>query len=309
MIEEVLFKGCQAIKLENQFIKVIILPIMGGKVASLYRKDKEFELLYQNRELTYRKPKFNDKFSNYDASGFDDAFPTIDEAMVNIGGKSEVYPDHGEIWSSSFTYKITSEKVMLKCEGTVIKYEYIKTFSLSEDNLMIDYEIINKSNEDFPCIWTMHGLINCEEDMELLFPKNTKEVVNVSESINLGQVGKVHAYPLTLTEEGKVFKLNKVLPLSSNNMEKYYVKGAVEEGCCGAYYPSKDVTYRLHYDKEKLPYLGFWVTEGAYRGDYNCALEPSNGYYDSIEIARKEDKLCVIKPKESLRFSLRLEVE
>lgn len=309
MIKECLFKECQAIKLENELIRVIILPKMGGKVASIYRKDKDFELLYQNKEEVYKKPKIYDTFSEYDASGFDDAFPSIDISKVNISGKEILYPDHGEIWSADFTYRVDNEKVYLIYESTILKYKYEKIFSLSKDNLIAEYKILNFGEDEVPCIWAMHSLIVCEEDMELIFPTDTHEIINVLNSKFLGEVGKIHSYPLTITSEGKPYELNKILPLSSNNMEKYYVKGAVTEGICGAYYPSKDVNYRVYFDKSKLPYLGFWITEGGFRGDYNCALEPTNGYYDSIEIAEKEQGLYKIKPNEALEFILRIEIK
>ena len=77
-----LFKKCHSINLENEVLRTIILPSMGGKVASIYRKDKDFELLYQNKEDVYRKPKIYDDFSEYDTSGFDDTFPTIDSISI-----------------------------------------------------------------------------------------------------------------------------------------------------------------------------------------------------------------------------------
>jgi hypothetical protein len=52
--------------------------------------------------------------------------------------------------------------------------------------------------------------------------------------------------------------------------------------------------------------LGIWVTEGGFRGDYNCALEPTNGYYDNIDTARKEGRLFKLKPKERLNFIIEI---
>ena len=309
MVQEKVFKQCRSIQLENEFISVIILPEIGGKIASIYRKDKDFELLYQNKEDIYRKPKLYDAFEKFDASGFDDAFPTIDICNVKYGRKEILYPDHGEIWTANFDYKIEGEKVILTHYSDFIKYIYKKTFSLDGDKLVAEYEILNNGDEEFPCIWAMHCLIRCEEDMQLIFPKDTKEVVNVHNSKFLGQVGKIHTYPITCSSKGLPFNLDRVLEASADNMEKYYVKDSVSEGYCGAYYPSRDVKYSVYFDKEKLPYLGFWVTEGGFRGDYNCALEPTNGYYDSIDIAKKEERVCILKSGENLKFNICIELK
>lgn len=309
MINEKMFKNCKSIELENEVLKMIIIPSMGGKVVSIYRKDKKFELLYQNKEEKYKKAKIYDDFSFYDASGFDDAFPTIDESSVNINGKDVLYPDHGEIWSTSFDYKIKGKEIELLFESKIFNYRYKKTFSMIGDSFEVKYEILNIGLMVFPCIWAMHCLIRCEEDMELLLPSGTKEVINVMKSNLLGAVGDTYTYPETINNQGNSMKLNTVRPLVANDMEKFYVKRNVNEGYCGAYYPSKDIKYEVYYEKEKLPYLGVWISEGGYKGDYNCALEPTNGYYDSIDIAKKEDGLFLLKPKESLKFKLRISLK
>ena len=308
MIQERLFKDCPALTLENDVLRAIILPSLGGKVASLYQKNKEFELLFQNKEDSYRKPSIYAPFAEFDAAGFDDAFPSIDEGQIKYGDKEICYPDHGEIWSAVFDCKLDREKVHLDYYSVLLDYHYKKTFHLAGNRLVATYQIINSGHTTFPHIWALHCLIRCEEDMELFFPRGTQEVVNVLDSKFLGKPGKTHPYPLTHSINGEIVHLNKVLPRSAKNLEKYYVKGPVQEGQCGAYYPTKNVNFTLYFDKEKLPYLGFWVTEGGFRGDYNCALEPANGYYDSITTAKREGALSFLKPGEELNFTVQLEV-
>ena len=62
----------------------------------------------------------------------------------------------------------------------------------------------------------------------------------------------------------------------------------------------------LEYDAEKLPYLGVWITAGGFQGDYNCALEPTNGFYDSISKAAGNGKLPVLGAGESMEFDLHI---
>ena len=309
MIEEIMFKGSPCIKIENKDLRIIIIPSLGGKIASIYRKDKDFELLYQNQEDKYRRPQMYDDFSKYDASGFDDAFPSIDASIVKHQDNVVLYPDHGEIWSAEFQARVRKKKLELFYESKEFNYSYEKNFSIQGGSLTIHYKIFNKGINDFPCIWAMHCLVKCEENMELLLPKATKKIINVLNSNSLGAVGRILDYPETLGEDGQTFNLNQVRSKDSETMEKYYVKGKVAKGMCGAYYPSKDVNYRIYYKKRKLPYLGVWINEGGYRGDYNCALEPTNGYYDSIDTAEKEKCLYILKPNKSLKFSIRLELK
>lgn len=312
MAKEIIFKGEKAIELYNKKIRVVILPQIGGKIASLYHKEKEFEFAFQNKENIYKRPKLYSSFPEFDAAGLDDAFPTIDQCTVNYHGKEVIYPDHGEIWTSSFQVEsIMDNRITLKCESKILPYTYHKTIELKENNeIEISYDIKNNGVDKIPCIFAAHFLVNCHQDMSIKFPNGTEQVVNVQPSKRLGSVGTVHEIDANISKEGTVHEsLLSVLPAHSNNTEKYYVKDRVKEGRCSILYKHVQLEYILKYDKEKLPYLGFWVTEGGFRGDYNCALEPCNGYYDSILIAKKHEKLECLQSKSKAEFAIKIELK
>ncbi len=309
MIKEMLFKGERAVELQGEHLRVVVLPRIGGKIASIYHRDKDFELLFQNKADSYLKASFGEPFENYDASGFDDCFPTIDSSIVQVEGKEILYPDHGEIWSSNFSYEIKEEELILRVESRLLPYTYRKSLSLQEDGLFISYAIENKGKEAFPAIWAMHCLVNCEEDMRINFPEGTEAIENVHESGFLGKVGKILEYPIDNDIKGNLFDFRTIGSKDDNNCEKYYHYQEVQRGLCSIYYPSKELIFEVSYDKEKLPYLGFWVTEGGFRGDYNCALEPCTGYYDGIDIAMDKGRCPIIIPGEILEFSINLSLK
>ncbi|CUH94788.1 hypothetical protein P22_0854 [Propionispora sp. 2/2-37] len=310
MIEKIRFKHMNALQLENEWLRIVVIPELGGKVASMYKKDKQFELLFQHKENTYRKPGRYAAFVEYDAAGFDDAFPSIDSGRVLVGNRELEYPDHGEIWTAEFSYSIESgDRVRLTFQSPVFPYRYQKQLVLQEKTLLVRYAITNTGDAAFPCIWAMHCLLRCEEDMEIEFPPGTQKVLNVQDSEILGSAGQIHSYPFTQGKDGREYRLDRVLPAVSGSTKKYYCYGPVQEGHCGVYYPTQKVRYRVSFDKEKLPYVGFWVTEGGFRGDYNCALEPANGYYDAIAIAEKNNALYRLAPAETLSFAIAMELD
>ncbi|HEY5583075.1 MAG TPA: DUF5107 domain-containing protein [Ruminiclostridium sp.] len=308
MIFKTEFKGEEAIKLENEQLRVIILPKLGGKVASLYSKVKDFELVFQNKEDKYKEVKVYSDFGSFDASGFDDAFPSINASMVKVDNLDVKYPNHGEIWSARLSYMIKDGKIELYFNSSILSYYYKKSISLKDDRIKIEYEIINTGESDLPCIWTAHYLVNCDEEMILLFPENTCKVINVTNSSCLGSLNKIHSYPISKDLSGEKYCLNRIYSKSAKKCEKYYIYGGLTKGECGIYYPHKDLTYKLYFDKNIFPYLGFWVTEGGFRGDYNCALEPSNGFYDGINIAEENNKLFVLTAGKTLKFNMEIEL-
>lgn len=249
-----------------------------------------------------------DDFSRYDASGLDDAFPSINpcepETLAAILPPEQVphsaYPDHGEIWSSSMKNRTLPNRVILSFTSPHFPYFYQKTISLSGEKLLLEYEIRNTGETPFPCLWAFHGLVRYEEDMEFFYSSDVQSFENVLDSPELGPTGE-HFF---LGDSR--YDFTRVPPKSSRTMVKYYVDQKVKTGFCGYRYPSQGLRCTFRYDPEKLPYLGLWITAGGFRGDYNCALELANGYYDSIPKAAESGSLCFLKKEEPFHFSLEL---
>ena len=96
--------------------------------------------------------------------------------------------------------------------------------------------------------------------------------------------------------------------ICSNGYEKFYICGAVSEGKCGIDYRGKDVQADIEWDNNVLPYLGFWITAGGFRDDYNCAWEPSSGYYDSVSRALRNNAVWELLPQEEKQFDITITV-
>ena len=132
----------------------------------------------------------------------------------------------------------------------------------------------------------------------VLLPEGAEQFRNVLDSPALGKEGTI--YPV----KNGHYDFTKVPGAESRSMVKYYVESRISEGYCGFYYPVADISYILQYDGSKLPYLGVWITAGGFQGDYNCALEPTNGFYDSIGRAAENRRLPVLAAGEILEFEL-----
>ena len=89
-IRYIKWKNLDGIQIENAWIRAVILPDLGGKIASVCYKKRQFEFAAQYRGEVYRLPGMDADFSDYDAAGLDDAFPNIVKAEVFCGGKGKV---------------------------------------------------------------------------------------------------------------------------------------------------------------------------------------------------------------------------
>lgn len=355
------------IQLENESLRAVLLPDFGGKIISLFCKEGAFEAAAQPRDGA--KMASRQGFARH-AYGFDDAFPNIAEEDVASSGKKWHYPDHGEIWNADFTVLARGRDFLrMVWESGRFSYRYEKEVRLSGNRLQMRCHIAN-IGEELPAIWTWHGLMRYEEDMEILLPEGNGKCRNVLLDPVLGEPDTVYPY------DNPVYDFRRVPRADSRRAVKYYLEpeesgaagGAVrlpdggegsgmnrqaggsrvllpdggESGAggmrcgdtggmvadargkgkteavggggsayrgplpevCGFYYPSHGICCMLHYDIRKLPYLGVWVTAGGFGGDHNCALEPSNGFYDGIGKAGENGRLPVLLPGEAVDVEL-----
>ena len=304
MIKCIEFMNEQGMLLENEYLQAVILPNRGGKAASLFCKETKMEILFQNPKGKYEEASLGSDFSKFEACGFDEAFPNVDAEVLEWNGRRLNYPDHGEIWSSAFIAEASEGQIKLTYFSKEFQYRYEKTFSLDGKRLNCSYKIVNTGRTELPCIWTMHCLVNTTPKMQLIFPPDTERVQNVFDCALLDKAETIYAFPEDRIN-GKSYRFDR---MPGRDMVKYYVAGAVQKGYCGYDYPETNTSVRILYDEKKLPYLGCWITEGGYRGDKNCALEPCTGYYDSIGTAKRlMGSVPVLRPGKPFEFSVAIE--
>ena len=94
MMQQTTLMGAAAWQMQNDLLTAIILPEHGGKIASLVYRPKNWELLFQNPKGVFRKAERGDDYSDYEACGFDEAFPTVDACLIQVGNRKVLYPDH-----------------------------------------------------------------------------------------------------------------------------------------------------------------------------------------------------------------------
>lgn len=299
------FEGTEAYRLKIEFLEVIVIPDHGGKAVSIKYLPADFELLFQNPYGIFRQAKRGDSFSDYEACGADDAFPTIDACCVKVGDRYVEYPDHGEIWSARFKTESHDNGLTLSWISPTLGYRYLKKYKVEKNSLKLQYQIENPGDIDIPAIWTLHCLVNVEPDMRIILPKGEGIFENVFACEKLGNAGRKFHCP-EKDNNGNEIDLFRI---PDHGMYKFYIVDRVSEGRCGYEYVHSGVKVTYRYLKDILPYLGFWVTAGGYRGDVNCALEPSNGYYDNIPLAMKNDKCPVLHAGETWKIEISITLD
>lgn len=292
--------------IENDLLRVAVAPQLGAKIVSLFYKPQNFEVLFQPTADAYRLPEYGADFSAYDTSGADEMFPTIDACHYPFD-KDIRLPDHGELWSMSWQLEDSGDCIETTARGVALPYLFKRRLSLTESGVRLEYELRNLSSAALYGLWAFHGLVACDEKSRIILPQ-AKRVVMVHDSALLGSAGTEHDFPVAKTTEGAAYRLDQIAPYEAAKTEKWYLKGLPGKEGAMLLLNSGKLCYRLSFDETKLPYLGVWLNEGGFKGEYNCALEPSDGFYDSAEIAFEQGCLPVLAAGESRRWDLGIEL-
>lgn len=293
--------------LENNKIKIKILPDYGGKILSIINKESNREILFQNLELL-KTPTYGSVFSEYDSSGFDECFPSIDKGIYPEGSRKGLkIPDHGEVWAMPWKIEINDNKVYLEVTSKKFQYTLKKTINLINNKIKIDYKLINFGSDDLAYIWTPHILFNCDENTKIVVPNHLNKIISLESSSTHLEYMKEYSYPYTLDKNNEIFDLSMVEKLNKNNCEKFYFLEKTPWSKIINLKTNESVTIKVPI--EKVPYLGVWRTQGGYRGDYNIALEPCTGIYDSIEDGIKRNKIERVEKNMTNTWWLELEID
>lgn len=246
------------ILLENETFALEICPALGAKVVSLVAKQSGRNLLFES-VAPLRLASYGAAFSDFDTSGIDDCFPTIDP-WEELGLS---YPDHGALWSLPMEISygknaITSHFSLEKTLGLPITGE--RTIALEGKKISYTITFLNHTDAPIPYIWAFHGLFS-PEGARLLLPFSREDVILLD--------GKM---PTCLSDFSSY---------PDNATSKWAYPGPCPEAEIGYLYEKEGFALLLDWDRRETPYLACWVTTGGFKGEKNWALEPMSAAFDT----------------------------
>jgi len=297
------YKDQNAITLESNLIKAQIIPEIGSKICSLIYKPKDIELLIQREDQKYKLEPYDGVYINGEESGFDEMFPSINECYYeSYPWKGIRIPDHGELWSIPWDYKIENYKLIMEVYGVRFPYKIKKAVCFTEENILkIEYELTNLSNFTFDFMWAAHTMFILEENSEIVLPKDVKKVIS---TWRFGNYGDEYNWPCFESKSGEEIKLNKIRSKIIKDAKKYFVKGKMPEGWCAVKYFKSEIVLALSFPTESVPYLAILTNEGGWEDLFNIFIEPCTASFDRLDVARLREEYISLGPKSKFEWHL-----
>lgn len=289
--------------LENEALRVVVVPELGAKIASLTDKAAGHEWLTPPTHPV-RARTVGDSFVEHDLAGWDEMFPTI-VACPSPHDPAVMLPDHGEVWALPWQVLDRSgDQIVLKVAGRLLTYTLTRTATLTGATLRLDYQLDNRSAAPLPCLWAAHPLFRANAHTRIALPAQVNRVINVAHHPCWGAPDRPLSYPEGHMLDGAAGRLDRVGDAALHDYRKFYLPP--ERPVSGAALVQEDIgcSLRLTWDSAVVPYLGVWVDEGVYTRETTVALEPSSGYYDTLSLAMQAGRTAILPPGGSLTWRL-----
>jgi hypothetical protein len=140
--------------------------------------------------------------------------------------------------------------------------------------------------------------------MRVLVPRGMQKIVNAVPGPILGGYGEWRDFPVARRADGKEIRLDRVPRRNTVGYQKYWFAEKVTEGWCMIRDETSTLTIGMAFPREKVPYLGMWLNEGGYAGQYNIAPEPATAAMDRIDFAKSWGMGSVLPPGSRFEWHL-----
>jgi galactose mutarotase-like enzyme len=298
-----------AYRLENDRLRVVIVPQMGAKIVSLFDKDLGLEWLVGPGSRSFEPVPYGATFIDQDMSGWDEMFPTIVACSYpgpEIWGGNAL-PDHGEVWAMPWDVLDHSESgLTCAVEGKALPYRLSRVARLGNKNsLDLTYELENLGSESFSYIWAAHPQFRCGENARIHFPDRIQQVINtLPAEYGWGEPGQIWNWPESKAEGQDFIRLNQIGSQDLKQARKFFLAPDERIGWVEIQRTNPGACLRMEWSPQEIPYFGIWVDEGAIAKESVAAPEPTTGYYDSLDTAWNQQEVSVVGPSQKVSWNL-----
>jgi galactose mutarotase-like enzyme len=294
-----------ALALESESMRLVIVPGLGAKIVSLCDKLHGREWLVPPMRPV-KRTVYGADFVSQDMSGWDEMLPTV----IACDWEGAHLPDHGEIWSIPWQLESAGDAVVLSVEGIAMSYQLTRRAAVSAPNcLELQYTLTNSGKTAFPYLWAAHPQFIVDSNTRIVLPPKVTQVVNVIDPDPIwGKAGELYDWPKATSTDGQTWCLDRVGPAENHTCRKFYIPPDQPVAWAALVDESRGCGLYLEWAPSAVPYLGLWIDEGMYNSAAVAALEPSNGYYDSLENAIQHKRVNVLEPEKGQSWTMRIRI-
>lgn len=300
--------GLRALILENDLLRVVVLPEVGAKLWQIRYKPLDTDLLWNNPSIP---PSRQPLYASYDdtwSGGWDELFPNDESG--NLRGLD--VPDHGELWTGVW------DAEPLQVEGAsglhlhyttpLSQFLVEKTLILRPQSAILEvaYRLTNRGAGTLPFLFKLHPAFAVSPHHRLDFPAMTV-VREIEFEGTLAGAPRTFPWP-NVPLGDSTLDLRQVPDPSARALHFFYGTD-LSAGWCGVTNQKSRLSAALRFDPKVFSSCWLFATHGGWR-DLNVAvLEPATGYPLRIQSMIDEGHALSLAPGETLETTVLFSVQ
>ncbi len=292
----------EAISLENDAVRVTVIPELGAHVTELTDRAADRDLLWHNPRTSIRRAPYGAHFDDWWSGGWDEIFPTGDRATLN----GEQLPYMGEMWSVPWTAEVATDGVVASVttvgHATIAPARMERRLSIRADEPVVRaaYRIVDLDVRPLPFLWGIHPVFAVSPDHRIDHTAGTM-LVGVSSDPSMGTVGETYPWP-TLRDPSTpsgVRDVRRVRPREDAVFGGHWATD-LRDGWLALTDTVARRGVAIVFPIEVFPHAWLWQVYGGWRGHHHLAMEPWTGYPMQLEEAAAAGRARLLEPGRTL---------
>lgn len=288
------FYGLRAVTLENEKLRVVVLPDKGADIVAFQHKPSDTDFMWIS-PMGLRNPANSIPTGPKEDGFFLDFYEGAWQEILPSGGPNASYKGadwglHGETATIPWDFRLLadSEKEIavefsVKLYRSPFKLTRVMRLEAGKPVLFMHERLENEGAEAMEYMWGHHPavgepwldescLVDCPASKIILNPGHYSDNQRFADDVTC-------AWPMAPAKDGTTVDLRFVPPRSLKTLDLGYL-AELDAGWYGVTSTSKGTGFGMAWDKEIFPYVWYWQDFGGgfgypwYGRTYNLALEP-----------------------------------
>lgn len=289
------YNGLRTIVLENEYLRLTILPELGGKIFQVIHKAADTDILWHHPRIEPQPVPFGSRFDDVWCGGWDEQFPN-DEPLAF---KGEMYPDHGELWSMPWDWQVQRDEPnavvlymrRLGCVTTSTAEKWI-TLNAGEPYVRIKLRITNTGIAPIDYIWKLHPAFAISVNHRIDLPAAR---VIVDEGYRT-QLGGIASYTWPYAVVGQTAVDMRLVPPATAGVTNFHYVTELTDGWLAVTDTVHRFGFGLVFPKEIFRSIWLFLVYGGWRGLYTAVVEPATGYPSRLDQASEAGTSSTLQP-------------
>jgi hypothetical protein len=298
-------QGFESVQIENDRVRAVILPRLGGRVWSLEDLARDRQWIWHRPDVPLRECAVGSDYDDEWAGGWEELFPN-DAAGVCQGRD---LPDHGEWWATPWTVEEERDGdvavVRMSAELSVVRVGCTKEFRLAKDGsqLIVSYRIRSLEAQPFNFLFKQHLPVELSPGCRLALPRGRAEAVDPAFGTMIG-ARPPFDWPVSRNASGDVDM--RVIPDRPGDQREFLYVRDLPRPWCGVDDVPRDAAIRMTYDAGHFPYVWLFLSYGGWRNVHTAVLEPCTNLPKDLAEATRLGQAALLNPGEEFATEVRV---